>query len=302
MNPDEFRKLVESINVATRNGHRAPHKPLLILLALRRLLNGEPPFAKYVEIKQELLPLLKRFNGHVLYQHPEQPFTFLRKDGLWKILPEDLPANNWEIIDNAVLVQAEAEGGFPEEVYDLLKSDHSLVDQAIAILLARHFAPSLHGDVLEAVGLTTPDETRLVQARARDPQFRSEVLGAYEWICAICKYDVEVDGELFGLEAAHIRWHSHGGPDEISNGLALCSFHHKALDRGAIGLEPVGGRFHLLLSSRLHGQSETLKQLKQFHCQPINCPSNPVFNPNPEHVKWHTRQVFRRPPMELRSW
>ena len=27
-------------------------------------------------------------------------------------------------------------------------------------------------------------------------------------------------------------------PDEVSNGLLLCSFHHVALDRGALGLSP----------------------------------------------------------------
>ena len=41
-----------------------------------------------------------------------------------------------------------------------------------------------------------------------------------------------------GLEAAHIRWFAYGGPDEADNGLALCSFHHHALDRGGITISP----------------------------------------------------------------
>ena len=39
-----------------------------------------------------------------------------------------------------------------------------------------------------------------------------------------------------GLEAAHVRWHSHGGPSDVANGLCLCPLHHKFLDLGAIGI------------------------------------------------------------------
>ena len=33
-----------------------------------------------------------------------------------------------------------------------------------------------------------------------------------------------------GIEAAHIRWHSQQGPDEITNALALCALHHTLFD------------------------------------------------------------------------
>jgi putative restriction endonuclease len=38
-----------------------------------------------------------------------------------------------------------------------------------------------------------------------------------------------------GIEAAHIRWFNFGGPDELTNGLALCFRYHKHLDRGVLG-------------------------------------------------------------------
>lgn len=300
MNPDELRRRVESINVAARNGRRAPHKPLLLLLALRRMLQGRPRLATYTEIKEELRPLLKQFNGQVATQHPEQPFTFLENDDLWEISPPDLPQTNWGIA-SAVLTRAGAEGGFPEDVYNLLKSDPSLVNQIIAILLAKHFAPSLYGDILEAVGLANFDSTILSRSRKRDPQFRDDVLRAYRRNCAICGYDIRIGNKLFGLEAAHIRWHSHGGPDEISNGLALCTFHHKAFDVGAIGLELADIGLRLLLSRSVDGQSETLQQLKQFHRHPIRSPKNPKFTPDLAHVEWHYEQVFRKPPMDPSS-
>jgi len=32
----------------------------------------------------------------------------------------------------------------------------------------------------------------------------------------------------------HIRWHAHGGPDKVPNGLALCALHHRLFDHRAI--------------------------------------------------------------------
>jgi putative restriction endonuclease len=31
-----------------------------------------------------------------------------------------------------------------------------------------------------------------------------------------------------------IRWHAHGGPDEVPNGLAPCALHHRLFDHGVL--------------------------------------------------------------------
>jgi putative restriction endonuclease len=48
----------------------------------------------------------------------------------------------------------------------------------------------------------------------------------------VCGFDVRLGNILIAVEAAHIKWHQAGGPDEERNGLALCSLHHKLFDRG----------------------------------------------------------------------
>ena len=60
------------------------------------------------------------------------------------------------------------------------------------------------------------------------------MLTAYEWRCAVCGLDVRLGSVSIILEAAHIKWHQAGGPDEESNGLALGVLHHKAFDLGAL--------------------------------------------------------------------
>ena len=37
-----------------------------------------------------------------------------------------------------------------------------------------------------------------------------------------------------GIEAAHIKWKQYSGVCEVSNSIALCCIHHKALHRGVI--------------------------------------------------------------------
>ena len=38
-----------------------------------------------------------------------------------------------------------------------------------------------------------------------------------------------------GIEAAHVRWHSQQGPDELPNVLALCAL-HALFDLGVLGI------------------------------------------------------------------
>jgi putative restriction endonuclease len=47
MNPDEIRDRFNNLTVWRRGGERAPHKPLLALYAIARLLRGEPRMVEY---------------------------------------------------------------------------------------------------------------------------------------------------------------------------------------------------------------------------------------------------------------
>ena len=168
------------------------------------------------------------------------------------------------------LIKHDAKGGFPKPIYDLLRSDSGLVQQAAQPLLYEHFPYTLHDDIRAATGFPSEflmgDSPGLPYAltakqryiRKRDPDFRHNVLDAYEYV-PVCSFDLRLEDELLGLEAAHIKWHSHGGPDEVPNGLALCSIHHKALDRGALGLAPISEGFKVLISDKVEGESDATR-------------------------------------------
>lgn len=298
MTRDEFLKTLDRLNLWRRHGQRAPHKPLLLLLALGRAARGRDRLARYQDIEGPLKDLLVRFGPPRKSLHPQAPFGRLRTDGLWEIPGDEvLSSTKSGDLHRSALIAHDAMGGFTEALYELLISSPRLVHEATQALLDGHFPRSLHDDIRAAAGLPyyVADAPHRPDAAGRDPAFRDQVLREYERRCAVCGFDIRIQDELLGLEAAHIKWHAAGGPDIVPNGLALCVIHHKALDRGALGLIPDRRGFKVLISSEVHGQSDALHWLRDFHDQPLRPPQSNDSEPGPEFVKWHTREVFREP-------
>lgn len=296
----DFLEKVQGINIWKQGGRRAPHKPLLLLLALGRVYREEDRLGQYGgDIEDRLKGLLKRFGPPRRAHHPEEPYRRLRGDGLWEIPGyEDLPLSK----SGSPLLKAlrQSQGGFPEPLYDLLRSDPVLVIETAQEILDGHFPRSMHADIRDAVGVPEylyrrPEARERRVREKRDPGFRHNVLRAYERRCAVCGFDVRLDDRLLGLEAAHIKWHAAGGPDIVPNGLALCMFHHKALDVGALGLERVGGEVKVLVSSEVNGRSAGVRQLLDYRGAPLRPPQSASLAPGPGFVAWHRREVFREP-------
>src|SRR5262245_25350143 len=157
-------------------------------------------------------------------------------------------------------------------------------------MLDGHFPDTIHEDILAAVGLTL--ETGPAATKKRDPAFRKKVLVAYEYRCAVCDLDVRLDQLSVALEAAHIRWHQYGGPDDESNGLALCVLHHKLFDLGAFTVSDGV----VLVSEHAIGGPAFEQTLLAYHGKPMRPPQNPMWKPHVGHLDWPWKEVFRKEP------
>jgi hypothetical protein len=73
----------------------------------------------------------------------------------------------------------------------------------------------------------------MVTRRERSPSFKFGVIKRCGEMCAFCEIS---NPEL--LDAAHIRGVAQNGSDDDRNGLILCANHHKAFDKGLIGIRP----------------------------------------------------------------
>lgn len=119
------------------------------------------------------------------------------------------------------------------------------------------------------------------------------MVSAWGHRCAFCGYAVQLDNSDLGLEAAHIRWFQFGGPDTTDNGLACCSIHHHAFDRGAI---TISDQLKILVSSRLHGSGRLEDLFVRLHDSPLPTPTVKTALPNREFLAWHRAEVFRGVP------
>lgn len=322
MTPDDFLRRLAAVRTHKRRDERAPHKPLLLLLALGRVARHQERLVPYEEVEPLLRELMQSFGSPKSAVRPQYPFRWLRTDQLWDVPRfRELSRNAsgdfyvWQLRELGI------EGGLPEDAYDVLRADTGLLWQAVGEILREHFPESLHREIRDAAGipedgiaweadveeaLPTPAVRErengpptvysfLTRRRRRDPLFRKRVLDAYEERCSVCDLDIRLGDQLLGVEAAHIQWHSHGGPDQMANGLALCLLHHKALDRGALGLEERKGTgFNVLISREVRG--ERTGSLVDFSGRRIRPPRTRAMAPGEKFVGWHRREVFRSQP------
>src|SRR5436190_2406338 len=121
--------------------------------------------------------------------------------------------------------------------------------------------------------------TREVKIRLHQGRFRAIVLPAYRDRCAVCRLR-----EVSLLDAAHITGDALvEGAASVTNGLSLCSIHHRAFDQHLVGVSP---DYVVRLSSRLLEEDDgpMLDLLKRFDGAPLTLPSRNVDRPDPERL------------------
>lgn len=262
MDTTKVKFLFDRITLWKRGGQRAPHKPLLILLALSYCIQDKKRYISFSEIDEKLKQILMEFGPHRQSYHPEYPFWRLQNDGLWELTNADNLTSRKGNTDakKSELLRFDVHGGFTKEIYDFLVSNKNQIPEIASAILEKNFPSSIHEDILQAVGLDLEFKENI--KTKRNPYFRDKVLNAYEYQCAVCGFNVRVGNSLVALEAAHIKWHQAGGPDSEENGIALCVLHHKLFDRGAFTLSD---KMKIMVSDRAHGTKGFNEWLMAYH-------------------------------------
>jgi putative restriction endonuclease len=271
---------LDKTNVYARAGRRAVHKPLLVLLAMRSVAQGDGGVLQYRTTEPELEELIREFSNTAKNSSAPRahyPFWYLKNEPFWFVADEATlqPRKGkgaWGEPSVRVMRDSNVEAGFVPQAANLLDGDAHLFASALEVVLDRSFPETRQNDVLEAVGI----QPRRPPAK-RDPLFRGEVLREYGWRCAVCGFDGRLGAASVGLEAAHI------------NGIALCALHHKLFDAGAITFEPQS--FDLRVSSRFAGLSSHIGGLLNGEAR-ISVPVRPSSHPSTDFLSWHAKNVF----------
>lgn len=232
-------------------------------------------------------------------QRAAMPFVHLERE-LWELRAGDgtpLPPTTTRESGSALRGRG-AHGRLRPEVERAL-ADPGTLAAACRLLLDEHFTPALEAPICEAAGLDLTAleaaafelvAARPARRRPRRAGFAEQVLAAYAYACAMCGYDGALLRNPVGLEAAHVRWHSQDGPDELANALALCSLHHTLFDLGALGLTPDR---RIRVSELYTARGEAGRAVHLLHDRPLAAPQPGRPGPEERHIGWHAREVFK---------
>jgi putative restriction endonuclease len=279
------------------NGNRAPHKPLLVLLALGQIARWGSSSLPWSDAEERLGPLLDEFGTSKTRGSSSVafPYTRLRADGVWELSRE---VANDSVSD---LRAAPVEGHFTPEIEAALTASPDLVNEVARSIVESQFPMSIAPDVLSAVGLD-PDFVFAgargavvvdLERRRRDAGWRDRILTAWDRACAFCGFDGRLGAGPVGIEAAHVRWFNFEGPDDMDNGMALCALHHKLFDRGVLGLLDEGTVVVSSVYSASSAVGRAVYELHEFELKP----RPGTMLPSPAHVEWHRSEVFKGLPL-----
>ena len=272
-------------------------------------MEGRSGLFSYEELESLVAPVLESYApSQKTTPQVTHPFWYLRSDGLWEIPELDSMERQASGFPTKAAFRA-VSGRLPESLERMLLAHPGMIQQAIQLLIDEHFTPSLEDDIRHRLGLAlSPGATGWAdpasggaasRAPRRDPNFRREVLTAYQHRCAVSGYRAALDGQFFGVQAAHFKWHSQGGPDQVSNGLVLNPMLHFLLDAGAWTLSDDR---RVLVSARYAGDSDGAALLLQYHGQPMADPAGGYAPIAQEHIHWHRDSdsaVFKGPSLPL---
>lgn len=156
---EELLDRLSSLRRHQQNGKRAPHKPLLVLLALGRLAETGSSAVPWSVAEKCLGELIAEFGPPSLTarrQSAADPFTRLRSDGVWT-LDRDVPMDSLGALDSSPIT-----GRLDPRLEQVLK-EPGAIEAAARVIVDSQFPMTVAPDVLLAVGL---DTTRVFAAPA----------------------------------------------------------------------------------------------------------------------------------------
>lgn len=118
--------------------------------------------------------------------------------------------------------------------------------------------------------------------------FRRLVVEAYDRRCAITGLRLINGGGRAEVEAAHVQSVAAGGPDTITNGIALSGTVHWMFDRGLISLADD----LTVLVSRQSNDPAAIRGLINPSGRAL-LPRQPRLRPDPQFLSWHRSHCFK---------
>jgi putative restriction endonuclease len=272
----------------------APHKPLLLLVVLEMIENGDLQ-CPLLKLTPELAFRFSQFGTIVAHRRTQRmdirlPFYHLSSDGVWSAFTKDGTESLDPKATQFVMIN--------EEFCSLAQSAE-FRSMARAVLIRSYFEPEEQVALASLVNLTIADlantsskvcESESSYQSGRDVRFRLDIVAAYNYTCALTGYRVTtIDGASI-IDAAHIHQFSESRNNDPRNGIALCKNAHWMFDQGLWSLDE---DYRVIVAhSSFDEDTREQKSLSDFHGRRIDLPSNTKLWPDPQHLAWHREYKF----------
>ena len=269
---------------------RAPHKPLLLLLAIGNIQRGGKRLQFFEEVQPKLTRALELFGPAGRVATPQYPFWRLQHDGVWEVESDGPMALRKSSDDptKGALIEKRARAGFRSEHFDSLRNSKAMQTRLIHQLLDAHFPSSIHEDIIAFfdLGIDVPE----AEDSAPAGTWRQRVLKAYSWKCAVTQFSVGFQRAIFGVEPSFIRWPQAGGKSAVSNAVALTTLHRKLFH---LGVFTIDAKYRIRVSRQAAEECLPPGMITPFDGNLIGLPSSRADQPDRDCLEWHASEVFR---------
>jgi predicted restriction endonuclease len=181
MTNSEILKLFSSINCARLADGYAPHKPILVLLLLERILNGHANGFSFEELDHDLKKWLEKYGSTNASSTRNEPFWRLKNDGVWDITaPTELMSQGSTPTPNQ-LIEAHVSAQLKDGLYQGIRNNPELISEiakGLAIqFVSEPFRISFIADIAPSIQLLD----RQYWWVSQNQTYRQEVPGNFMW-------------------------------------------------------------------------------------------------------------------------
>ncbi len=276
----------------------APHKPLLLLVFLELVENGDFTGGS-LPLTPELAYRFDTFFNVVQHRRTARPdvrmpFHHLKSDGFWSARTPSGELSDHRSTTAYVVPDPE----FVEACHD-----PEFRRQARCILIATHFEPAERNALYHLVGIAIPTADEVTRAAffetandaenaGRSARFRIDIVSAYNYTCALTGYRVTTISAGAIVDAAHIHQFANSRNNDPNNGIALSKNAHWQFD---VGLWSIDDDYRVIVATEAFSESSpNQKPLADMHGQRLLLPRSEVIWPSKIHLAWHRAHKFNR--------
>ncbi len=181
MTNSEILNLFNSINCARQGDGYAPHKPILILLILEKILSGHQNLFTFLELDRDLKKWLEKYGSNNASNTRNEPFWRLKNDGIWDIdAPESL-TNQGSTPNPNQLIEFNITARLKEDLYRDLIHNSELVKQLAKLIVNKYVDESVRTAFTADISPNIQLLDRQYWWVSQNKTYRHEVPGNFMW-------------------------------------------------------------------------------------------------------------------------